>query len=236
MRNPTRRSRNIGTARQGHGQNNRLVLPSRTHPNWLRFFENLSDFTTQTRVFGENTLTFLIEKPRRPCVHACSIDDITRVLSFVPAQDLDGLKFIVLRQPKRKEEILSLVWGRYTCCFEFKNEFESAIILETMDLTRVLRWKKPLCACDVKELNLLRAENHLISETAKHFEIRSTLESVRQTQLLRTLPHEIGHHVHWKRDESFNQLPKREKEKFAEKYAREWLKKFASGFDILPGA
>ena len=227
MRNPSRRSRNIGTAKQGHEQNNRLTLPTSTHPPYRMFFENLQNVRTERRTLGEHSLLFLIEKPRPGVAHACSIDDIERVLSCV-APDLEGLRFIVLRQPKRKEEILSPVWGRWIPFFDFKNESGSAVILETLDLRKPLRWAKPLSAHWMEQVEKLREQRHTITESDRFFEISSTLEAVRETQLFETVPHEVGHHIHSRVDANFDERTTREKEDFAQKYAREFIEKFGA--------
>lgn len=88
MRNPTRRSRNIGTAKQGHGQNNSLTLPVSSHPMRRIFCENLREFRTERHSIGAHSLVFLVEKPRPNVVHACSVEDIVRVLACVPSDDL----------------------------------------------------------------------------------------------------------------------------------------------------
>ena len=228
MRSPSRRSRNIGTAKQGHGQDNRLALPISSHPTYSSFFENLHDVRTERRMVGGHSLLFLIEKLRPSLTHACSVDEIARVLACVPPDDLEGLQFVVLRQPKRKEEILSPVWGRYIPFFEFKDEAGSAIILESLDLTKPLRWKKPLSAHWMEQVEKLRKQGHTVTESDRVFEIASTTEAVRETQLFETLPHEVGHHVHACVDEAFHQRTTREKEDYAEKYAREFIEKFGT--------
>jgi hypothetical protein len=228
MRNPTRRSRNIGTAKQGHGQNNRLTLPVSNYPARRIFCENLRDFRTERHSIGEQALVFLIEKPRPGVVHACSIEDIVRVLACVPSDDLWGLDMVVLRQPKRKEEILSPVWGRYFSFLEIGDLSGCTILLESLDLRKPIRWAKPLSAHWLKQLEHLRSQGHVIRETQRFFEIFSTLEAVRETQLFQTLPHEVGHHVHSLSDENFFNRTKREKEDFAEKYARDFMEKFGA--------
>lgn len=226
MRNPTRRSRNIGTEKQGHGQNNRLTLPFTTRPMPRCFFENLHDVRTERCTVGEHLLLFLIEKPRSGVTHACSVDEVVRVLSCVPTADLEGLDFVVMRQPKRKEEILSPVWGRYLSLFEFNENSGSAIILESLDLRKPIRWQKPLSARWLEQLEKLRLQGHIITESKRFFDISSTLSAVRETQLFETLPHEAGHHVHSSTDERFGERTKREKEDFAEHYARRFMEKF----------
>ena len=39
----------------------------------------------------------------------------------------------VRRQPKRKEEIISPVWGRLIYSYEFENDYCPAIILDAID-------------------------------------------------------------------------------------------------------
>lgn len=226
MRNPTRRSRNLGKAKQGHGRDNEMAIPFPFAPKMLLFYERLGTCTRQTRIFDGNEITFIFEKTRKPNVHACSVEDIARVLSCIPAADLKGIDFVVLRQPKRKEEILSSVWGRYHPYGEFDNRFGGVIILEAMDLSRVLRWRKPQDAIWLEELEKLRGEGHEITETPKRFEIRSTLAAVRQTQLFGTVPHEIGHHVHASSHADYERLPTSEKERFAEDYARDFIERW----------
>ena len=143
MRNPTRRNRNLGTAKQGHGRDNEMVIPFPLALKGFSFFARLGACTRQMRTINGNEITFIVEKTRKPNVHACSVEDIARVLNWVPAADLKGIEFVVLRQPKRKEEILSSVWGRYHPYAEFDNRFGGVIILEAMDLSRVLHWRKP---------------------------------------------------------------------------------------------
>ncbi|PQV65049.1 hypothetical protein B1R32_10256 [Abditibacterium utsteinense] len=187
--------------------------------------ENLRDYKTETREIEGNTLIFVTEKPRLDCAHACSIDDIMRVLHYFPISDLEGLELIIFRQPKRKEEILSPAWGRYYPFLEIKKLSGSAIILESLDLAKPIRWEKSLQRYGFERMERLRSQGHTVVETPKFYEIFSTLESVRETQLYETLPHEVGHHVQYLRDENIDQRTKLEKESFAEKYAREFIEK-----------
>ncbi|MDJ0797430.1 MAG: hypothetical protein QNJ51_11470 [Calothrix sp. MO_167.B12] len=47
----------------------------------------------------------------------------------------------------------------------------------------------------VKELERLREDGHRTATDKRHYLISSTLDSIRNTQLYRTLHHEIGHYV-----------------------------------------
>jgi len=227
MRNPTRRSRNIGTSKQGHGQDNELTLPLTTRPSLRFYWENVRHYKSETREIGENRLTFIVETPRLGVAHACSVDDILRVLSLLPPKDLRGLEMVVLRQPKRKEELLNPVWGRYIPFIEIGNLSGTAIVLESLDLSKPIRWEKPLGRLALAQLEKLRSQGHTISETPRFYEIHSTLDAVRQTQLWETLPHEVGHHVHAMTDPDFGNRTTREKEDFAERYEREFVQRLA---------
>src|SRR5262245_32867810 len=98
-RDVTRRNRNIGTAKQGHGQVNKLVIPTRFHPDLTFYYENLKNYKSAWREVYGHSITFLVEETRIGCYHACTVDDIAQVLRFVGSADLKGIELIVLRQP-----------------------------------------------------------------------------------------------------------------------------------------
>jgi hypothetical protein len=64
-RDATRRNRNIGTAKRGHGQNNKLVIPTRWHPNLTIYYENLCNYRTVLRAVEGRPITFLVEEPEK---------------------------------------------------------------------------------------------------------------------------------------------------------------------------
>jgi hypothetical protein len=108
--NPVRRNRNIGTARQGHGQNNRLVIPSicAGERHWA---ETLHAHHIVLQRIRSHDITFIIEACRRPFTHACSIEDVEHVLSHVPLEDWGDIETFVLRQSTRKQCMLRRAWG-----------------------------------------------------------------------------------------------------------------------------
>ena len=95
--NPTRRNRNIGTAKSGHGLANRMVIAeARKDPR--RFWEKLRDpVGVET-----NGFTILVEPCVPGFVYAVTVDDVVRMLGLLPAEDFGGLRTVVLRQPTRK--------------------------------------------------------------------------------------------------------------------------------------
>ena len=221
-RDSTRRNRNIGTAKRGHGQNNRLVIPTRYYPTLAFYFENLRNYKSLSRDIDGLQITFLVKETRSGSYHACTIDDIAHLLHFVPKPDLMGIELIVLRQPKRKEEVLNSAWGRWVPYVVIDDYRGSAVFLEAVDITHPMRWTKSLMPDAQKELERLQEDGHTVTLTKRHHLIWLSLESVRSTQLYRTLLHEIGHHVDYTRDpDGYEKKNAGEKEVFAHRYADE---------------
>lgn len=137
MYNPNRRNRNIGTAKQGYkrNSNNKMEIP---YSKWRVFYENLKKHQTIKKLINGHEFLFIIEQTRPNYKHACSTEDIERIISYIPKQDYGDLKFIILRQPNRKEELLSSAWGRYDPLFAYKDEIFPAIILEAVNYTQTL--------------------------------------------------------------------------------------------------
>src|SRR5260370_40993076 len=108
---PVSRNRNLGTAKQGLGRNNAMRIPSVCHEGRV-WWEILGPHTLLERSTGSGTIGFLVECTREDCEHACSVDDTCQILSLVPAEDMDSLDTIILRQPTRKPWLLNPAWGR----------------------------------------------------------------------------------------------------------------------------
>lgn len=241
MKNPIRRNRNIGTAKQGHGQDNRLVVPFPAIAMKC-FYERLGEYKTVEKVINDHKFRFVVEKTRKDSFHACTIEDIEQILWLIPKEDYGNLELIVLRQPTRKEEKLQSVWGRLIYSYEFEGGHHPAVILEAIDLTRQFKWTKKLSLDGQKELERLKEDGHQIKMGKRFYEADYELEHIRSTQLYRTLPHEFGHYVHYfeiverpradeedpeewlKRWDYYDSLPTPEKEVFAHSYADQFKK------------
>ena len=196
MKNPIRRNRNIGTAKQGHGANNKLVIP------WpaavmKSFKERLTKYTKVNRTIIGNRFEFVIEQNREGSIHACTVNDCAEILRHIVPSDYGRLNLVIFRQPKRKEEILNSVWGRLIYSYEFEGDYRPAIILEAIDPTKILKWPKSLTPGGQKELERLRLDGHNVVSTKRDHQIHCDQNSIRATQLYRTLPHEIGHYKHY---------------------------------------
>lgn len=236
MRNPIRRNRNIGTTKQGHGKNNKFKIPS---PYMISktFYERLGQYSKIEKVINDHAFTFVIEETRASAVHACSVEDVERMIQYIPAPDYGRLKHIIFRQPKVKEELLSHVWGRLIYSYEFEGDFYPAIILEAISTNRKFYWKRSLSPDDQAELKRLMNDGHKFTNDKRGYYFNYEPEYVRNTQLYRTLLHEFGHYVHYldvverptanneehqdidKREEAYWKISKDVKERFAHSYA-----------------
>lgn len=196
MIEPTRRNRNIGTAKQGYGSNNKLVIP------WpavamKSFKERLTKYTKDSRTINGNRFEFVIEQTREDSTHSCTINDCAELLRHIQPTDYGRLNLVIFRQPKRKEEILNPVWGRLIYSYEFEGDYRPAVIIESINPNKVLKWSKSQSPDGQKELERLRNDGHQIVTTKREHQIHCSPKSIRATQLFRTLPHEIGHYKHY---------------------------------------
>ena len=252
--NPVRRNRNIGTKRQGHGQNNRLSIPRIAGAERL-WNEHLGNYTQTQRFVSGRSVTFLVEDNHGGCLHACSVDDICHVLKHVPGADWTGLDTFVLRQSTRKQRILNPAWGRLFYWADFGQAGREtvrsgpAVILEAIDPEQTLKWGLSLGPQDTEELKRLRDDGHTVVRDTHAYVFSVTPTSARATQLYRTLLHEIGHWVDFRKkvegpadrgEQDYSDLydayfsrPRDEREAFAHRYADEAREKLFR-FGVFP--
>lgn len=244
MRNPTRRNRNIGTAKSGFSKNNKHKVPERWSDDRI-FWEKLSDpVICPISIYGHE-MTMMVEPPRDGSIHACTPQDIIRVLRLIPDKHLQEFKLIVLRQPKRREELLKPVWGRFVYYAEMGQYSGRGVYLESLEVNAIIKWGAKLSPFGQKELEALRQDGHDIEKDKRGFKIQTTPNTVRNTQLFRTLPHEIGHLVDYLENclwpsnkvfdksvaeyeyiqNSFSSKSSIDKEEFANRYAKEFYQK-----------
>lgn len=254
MKNPIRRNKNIGTAKQGYGADNKLTIP---WPAALMrsYEERLTNYEKQYRTINGRSFEFVIEQTRTDCSHRCTVNDCAEILRHIPPIDYGRLHLVVLRQPKRKEEILQPAWGRLVYSYKFEKDFRPAIILESINPNKAIKWPKTLSLEGQKELNRLIDDGHKVTTTKRHHILHSTPESIRSTQLYRTLPHEIGHYKHFlemvgeledspesetyeeyeQREERYHKLSKDIKEKYAHRFADQFREKMIAA-GVIPFA
>jgi hypothetical protein len=235
MRNPIRRSRAIGTARQGRTRANKLTIAAACQGD-KAFYEQLGHYEKVALTINGHPFVFVLEQTQRYSAHACSVAEVASIIEQLPVADYGELRFIVFRQPKRKEELLAPVWGRLIYSYSFEGQYFPAIVLEAVDYRRKLKWPISLPIEMQRELARLQADGHLVNRDKHFFTVELQLENVRATQLYRTLPHEFGHYVQyltvveqaaggdslktWEaRRKAYAKIPHQEKEVFAHRYA-----------------
>ena len=237
--NPTRRNRNIGTKHAGYGQDNKLVIPWAWADNRI-FYERLVDPVVVESQVGSVSKHVIIEPTLKGFTHACTVDDIQRLLELIPVEHINDITAFVLRQPKRKEQILSSVWGRLIYSSDLCGFSGPTVYLEAQNFEQPLKWSKSLTPEGAKELERLREDGHVVVTDKRQHIINSTLDTIRNTQLYRTLPHEIGHYVDYLTkveepskdnldrwlvlNEKYHSRPSQERESFAHRYADEFRK------------
>jgi hypothetical protein len=228
-----RRNRNIGTAKAGRGQDNQMTLPDKwMGVKWTQFHERLNNPVSLQRSIHGHDITFLVEPVQPGFFHACTPADIVKILELLPQKHIEGIDLIVLRQPKRKERILEPVWGRLRYWVEIQQYSGAAIYLEANRADSVNHWSKSLSSDSVQELERLIEDGHQVTSESRQYVIQMTADSIRTTQLYRTLPHEVGHYVDYLlstdeegSDDLFWSKPSKDKEDFAHRYAREFVER-----------
>src|SRR6478752_2086687 len=194
-RNPVRRNRNIGTPKQGHGQDNELVIPnpSADHRSYVERLRTPREYAFL--VHGSRRVA-LVEEPGQGCVYGCTVLDLAKLLSLVSPADVDGLDLFLFRQPTNKQRILEPVWGRFLYHAWPGKAHGSALCFEAQTLAP-MKWSRSITPELKRELLRLEADAHRIVAGQRAFEIHMTPASLRNTTLFRTALHEIGHYVDW---------------------------------------
>ena len=233
-RDATRRNRNIGTAKAGHGKDNRLWIPgaNRSRAYW-------SQLEGAVR-FQRNGFTFLVEPCQPGFVYSVTVDDLERVLGLLPTEDVARIRVIALRQPTRKQRTFASVWGRFAYFADFGDAQGPAIILESQPVDDVFEYPSSLRPDAAEELEQLRRDGHAVTKDkgGRVWRVETSRDSSRRTVLYRTFAHEVGHGVHFVREvreaaggdceeearlrDLFFARPQREREDFANRYAREF--------------
>jgi hypothetical protein len=216
--NPVRRNRNIGTPLRGRGRSNAFFSPLTRRP-----VAGVS--ATERRIVGGQEITFITEKTFPGFVHACTVDDILRVLAALPPEDWAGIQAIVFRQLTRKENMLAPRWGQITFGAAGTDgaAHEATVFLAAARERDLILWPTSIVPAEVAGLDRLRQDGHEVRVTPRGSEIVSTLAAVRVTQLCRTIPHEVGHWIDYRtravRGDDYEARSIAVKEAFAEQYA-----------------
>lgn len=227
-----RRNRHQGAAGRGHGSDNRMVIPSVRSElgaiSWRSWpglpVQRVGAHRTVYREIAGKRWTFVVEPTSAGAWHACSVDDLARMLSLIPADDHEGLDLVILHQPTRKYRQLDGAWGQLCYSVELGRREGAAIVLHAFPAGASWSWGRGrgLTPDDHQELERLRQDGQEITRRGRKLTIHATWQAVRNTQLYRTLPHEIGHWTDFlervRRDDNRDR-PVREREHSAHRYA-----------------
>lgn len=235
MRDARRRNRNIGTPLSGRGKDNRNVIPERwtdLSPYWQTL---QSPVVVQREVHG-NPVSFVVEPVRSGSAHACTVDDVCEVFRLLPKHHVRYISLVVMRQPTRRQETLAPVWGRLGYWSEICGLEGPGIYLEARSAPSSDKWPKSLTPDQQRELSRLAEDGHVIEKGKRGYVIHSTFESIRNTQIYRSVPHEVGHYVDYLTFDAgkgiehggqefwdlYGAKPGKDKEDFAHRYADEF--------------
>lgn len=197
-RDATRRNRNIGTAKQGHGDDNDAVVPRRwrdSRYDWQRVPKSRVVY----RVVWGRDMPFLVEPTRSASWHACTVDDVARMLNLLPKRHVNnykgivGIRGVVFQQPTRKEEQLRGVWGRLCFGVEVNGVSGPVIQLAATETPLRIRWGRHLKPDEQQELERLQSAAASSESDGRHHRMMFDIDAVRRVQLYHTIPHEIGH-------------------------------------------
>jgi hypothetical protein len=92
--------------------------------------------------------------------HACSVEDVAFLLEHIPAADYGDLHWIIFRQSKCKEKILSSIWGSLVYSYRFEHSYTPAVLLEACDLSGKVRRSRCLMIDHQKEFERLHQDGH----------------------------------------------------------------------------
>lgn len=248
--NPIKRNRKIGTADQGFSKNNKMVIPQKWSDLTV-FWERLLNPVANKITLDGHSITFLVEPTKQGYLHSCTIDDVKEILKQIPKKDIEEISLIVFRQPKRKEEFINRAWGRYVYYADIGKYSGPGIYLEAQPINCKIKWPISATPDQFKEIQRLEDDGHIVTKDKRYFYIQTSPDTIRNTQLYRTIPHEVGHAIDYlvnslepsinadTEDESkyiskvYDSKPVKDKEAFAHRYADSFRKKLIEK-EVIP--
>ncbi len=236
-RDPTRRNRNIGTAKQGHRRQSENKVPRRWADTIFQWNRDVESQVVERTVHGR-CLPIRVERTRPDCFHACTPDDVAQLLNLLPealvsaSELLPRIDGVVLRQATRKEDRSSPAWARLGHLDEIRGELGEVLILDAQVLPLIVEFGKSLGPEAQRWFRERRQVATRHETTRRSHRLHFDLEAVRRMQLYHSIPHEYGHWLDafttvyrpaLVEDEDFDELWKRywsrsteERERFAD--------------------
>jgi hypothetical protein len=105
------------------------------------------------------------------------------------------ISLVVMRKSTRRQESLSPVWGRLGYWPEICGLEGPGVYVEAQPALAVNNRPLSLNPDQQRELSRLTEDGHVVEKHKRGHKIHSTYSSIRNTQLYRTVPHEVGHYV-----------------------------------------
>ncbi len=201
---PTRRNRNIGTAKQGFGQDNELSIPNGCDWNyeWQAYWEKLGEYVVIPAELRGQKIQLVVERPQDGFYYPVTPWDVIRLLDHVDSNIWSGVELFVWRQPTKIERSLTASWGRiaYYATIKEKEIEGTAIFLHALPRDRLsFSWNKSLTPEDRKEMDRYREAGIDIRLEKRRYAFKTSPEADRYLQLFHTIPHELGHYDDYQR-------------------------------------
>lgn len=198
MKNPIRRSRNIGKTQGGRVKN------GRAQEKWSRLFPE----NRWRQISREDTVwNFFIENPSRDYYHPCAAEEYLSVLEQLPDYHTKHVKGVILRRtPKRDENLGIEAWRRWSCVIMNSFPKSNQYIFNQKPRDSVIKFFKPFCDD--------------WSQEKEKWVLNWSEEQAKKYYLYQVFLHEIGHINDGLR------ASKRKRENYADSFARdmsEWL-------------
>lgn len=200
MRNPIRRSRNIGKTQGGRVSN------GKAHWKWSTYFgHSIWDQLSEDAASGDMPRIF-VENPSRTHFHPCNPEEYLDLIKRLPDFETKYLKAIVLRRTSKSDQKLGV---------EARRRF-SCVLINAFPRSLRLTWSKT-----PSEFSRRHYEpwcNTWGTDGSKWW-LEWTLEEIRRYYLFHLFLHELGHI----NQPAYHSLKRRED--FAENYALEMARK-----------
>ena len=198
MKNPVRRSRNIGKTQGGR------VKDGRAQEKWSRLFPE-NKWREISR--GNSLWNVFIENPSRDYYHPCTAEEYLSILEQLPVHHTNNIKGIILRRTPKKDEKLGIeAWRRYSCIIMNSFPKNNRYIYSKKPGESLVKFFEPFC-------NNWSQEND-------SWVLTWSEEEVKKYYLYQVFLHEIGH------INDGTRTTKRKRENYADSFARdmaEWL-------------